>query len=110
MDETGWTDGNDRTGRTAGHPYIKYGVPAMAALGAGANYAKTAAGTYLTWRTMVPTAASKAASDATAVFRSVVGNTADEKMYKNEDTGLAPSKAVVQHKVQETKKGIEQQG
>lgn len=108
-DETGWT-GDDRTGRTAGHAYYKYYVPAMAAASAGAGYARQAATTYSTWRFFVPNTARKAANDATAVYQSVVGSTADEQMYRNEDKGLQPSKAVLQHNVSETRKGVEQDG
>ena len=48
--------------------------------------------------------------DATAVYQSVVGSTADEQMYQNEDKGTRPSTAVLQHNVSETRKGVEQDG
>jgi hypothetical protein len=108
-DETGWTR-DDRTARTAGHPYVRYAVPAMAAVSAGSGYVKHAASTYSTWRWFVPNTAEGAVKDATAVYQSVVGSTADEQMYQNEDKGTRPSTAVLQHNVSETRKGVEQDG
>ena len=45
-----------------------------------------------------------------AACQSVVGSTADEQMYQNEDKGTRPSTAVLQHNVSETRKGVEQDG
>jgi hypothetical protein len=40
-------------------------------------------------------------------YRPTSGATADEKMYRNEDTGKAPTKEVVQQSVPETKTGVQ---
>ena len=105
-DATGYT-GDDRTARTAGHRWNRYVLPTLAA---GASLIPAAAGTYNTWRSFVPNVAAKAAGDASSIYQSVVGESADEQMHRNEDKGTTPSKAVVQHNVSETKKGVEQDG
>eukprot|EP00966_Prymnesium_polylepis_P067440 1566324-Prymnesium_polylepis.1 len=82
----------------------------MAAVSAGTGCVKQAASAYSTWRWVVPNTAQRAVNDATTVYQSVVGSTADEQMYRNEDKGTQPSTAVLQHNVSETRKGVEQDG
>lgn len=47
-------------------------------------------------------------ADARGLYQSVVGLTADSVMYRNEDRGRAPEKAVVQQSLAPTKKGVQQ--